>query len=155
MKKKELLSNSFSSRTRKPKPSLSDDMIEQIVESREKEKKQKVTPEIISTKPAKITTPPISKTSIDDTKPAIKVAPPSPPKVEVSKKTKPKKSSNEEVSRHRTRRKSEEKQALEREIKTSFDIPESLYDDMRIHLIRRKKSMRAYLLDLIKKDLGK
>ncbi len=41
-------------------------------------------------------------------------------------------------------------------IKTSFDIPEDLYDAMQVHLFKNRKTiknMRTYLLDFIKKDL--
>ncbi len=40
-------------------------------------------------------------------------------------------------------------------VKTSIDMPAGLYEDMKIYLIRQKKSMREYLLNLIEKDLNK
>jgi len=144
MKKKEALKNSFSSpRVKKTKTTLSPEVIEQIVESREAEK-------------TKIQTPPEKK--METTKPIQQQTPVSkvqepiaePVRQKPTKISAPKKASN-----NRTRRTSEEKQGVEREIKTSFDIPESIYDDMRIYLIRQKKSMREYLLELIVKDLAK
>jgi len=151
MKKKEALTNSFSSpRVKKTKTTLSPEVIEQIVESREAEKTK-----INNTEPTekKIETP---KTSIPQQiqQPIIETTVQEPKAKVIEQKTTritaPKKASN-----NRTRRTSEEKQGIEREIKTSFDIPENIYDDMRIYLIRQKKSMREYLLDLILKDLSK
>ena len=40
-----------------------------------------------------------------------------------------------------------------KEVKTSFDITEDLHEEMRIHLIRKRVSMKDYLIGLIKKDL--
>ena len=40
-----------------------------------------------------------------------------------------------------------------KEVKTSFDISEDLHEEMRIHLIRKRVSMKDYLIGLIKKDL--
>lgn len=42
-------------------------------------------------------------------------------------------------------------------IKTSFDLPEDLYDALQEHIFKNRKSgltMRAYLWNLIKKDLN-
>jgi len=53
---------------------------------------------------------------------------------------------------------SSKKQAQHQEeavIKTSIDMPVGLYEDMKIYLIRQKKSMREYLLNLIEQDLNK
>lgn len=43
----------------------------------------------------------------------------------------------------------------EKWIKTSLDFPESLYEDMKISLIKNKKkqSMKDYILDLVRQDL--
>jgi hypothetical protein len=43
----------------------------------------------------------------------------------------------------------------EKWIKTSLDFPESLYEDMKISLIKNKKkqSMKEYILDLVRQDL--
>ena len=147
MKKKEALANSFSSpRVKKTKKTLSPEMIEQIVESREAEKTKDntATPAIKIEK--KIEQPLVQQTVESKVQePIAKTT-----KQKTTKLTVPKKASN-----NRTRRTSEEKLSVEREIKTSFDIPENIYDDMRIYLIRQKKSMREYLLELIVKDLSK
>ena len=148
MKKKEALANSFSSpRVKKTKKTLSPEVIEQIAESREAEKTKDntATPTIKAEK--KIEQPLVVQQTIESKvqEPIAKTT-----KQKSTKLTVPKKASN-----NRTRRTSEEKLSVEREIKTSFDIPENIYDDMRIYLIRQKKSMREYLLELIVKDLAK
>lgn len=40
-------------------------------------------------------------------------------------------------------------------VKTSVDFREALYTDMKIHLIKAKKSMREYLESLVEADLYK
>jgi len=144
MKKKEALSNSFASSRKKTKP-LSAEDIEKLVEAKEAEKKK--TDESINYQQSTTTTTIEStlNTPIPEVTPVKRVVtePITPPKTKKATKS------------PRKRRKSEERLSEEREIKTSFDIPESLYDDMRIYLIRQKKSMRVYLLELIRKDLGK
>lgn len=56
------------------------------------------------------------------------------------------------VAKKSTRRKTEKDEEV---IKTSLDMPVGLYEEMKISLIRKKKSMREYLLELIRTDLNK
>ena len=61
-------------------------------------------------------------------------------------------SSRPPVTKKSTRRKVDKEEEV---IKTSLDMPVSLYEEMKISLIRKKKSMREYLLELIRNDLNK
>lgn len=38
-------------------------------------------------------------------------------------------------------------------IKTSLDFPVSVYEDMRISLFKKRRSMKDYIVDLVRKDL--
>jgi threonine dehydratase len=38
-------------------------------------------------------------------------------------------------------------------IKTSLDFPVSLYEDMRISLFKKRRSMKDYIWELVRKDL--
>ncbi len=129
MAKKEDLKNSFGggSRRRK-KPILSDAEINKIAEEREVIKKGVVSE----------TNKSPTKTEENALKPkptAKKRITPTPKKVKKLKRV--------------------VQEGDEAVIKTSLDMPVSLYEEMKIHLIRQKKSMREYLLDMIKSDLAK
>ncbi len=63
-----------------------------------------------------------------------------------------KKGAKEPIVKKSTRRKVDKEEEV---IKTSLDMPVSLYEEMKISLIRKKKSMREYLLELIRNDLNK
>ena len=45
------------------------------------------------------------------------------------------------------------KESRDELVKTSFDIPVDLYEEMKITLFKRRQSMRDYILGLIKSDL--
>lgn len=126
MSKKEALSNSFGSTSRRRKASLSDEVINQIAENREIQKK--ATSEKVE-KPKPVPTKKASS------------------KPENTKKAKPK-----AVQKKLKRVVQADDEEV---IKTSLDMPVSLYEDMKISLIRQKRSMREYLIDLIQKDLAK
>lgn len=38
-------------------------------------------------------------------------------------------------------------------IKTSLDFPVSIYEDMKISLFRKRRSMKDYIVELVRKDL--
>ena len=38
-------------------------------------------------------------------------------------------------------------------IKTSLDFPVSVYEDMKISLFRKRRSMKDYIIDLVRQDL--
>ena len=63
----------------------------------------------------------------------------------------------EDVSKAEPKKRGRKKEEEGKVIKTSFDIPEDLYDAMQEHLFKNRKkikNMRTYLLDFIKKDLN-
>lgn len=62
-----------------------------------------------------------------------------------------------DVSKKEPKKRGRKKEEEGKVIKTSFDIPEDLYDAMQEHLFKNRKTiknMRTYLLDFIKKDLN-
>ncbi len=145
MAKKDALLNSFSS-SRKKKPMLSEEEINRIAEEREAEKRQinqvppkKVPVATVPTPTEKAPAPKVEAEPLGTTTTLKEEAVVEKPKNAASKRSRkrvvdPK---DEEV------------------IKTSLDMPVTLYEDMKIYLIRQKKSMREYVLGLIEKDLNK
>ena len=124
MSKKQQLANSFAGKSRKNRPQLSAEQIEQIVDRGGEVAETKAILDNIPSQEALTPKEPIP----------VKNDPVLP--ISKKKPTAKKSSKVEEVV-----------------VKTSLDMPEDLYEEMKIYLIRQKKSMREYLLDMIRHDL--